>query len=85
MEVLLKDIPKIFQHGGHKTFLFPPQAAKHISVLDNPLFAVLKQRIKKLDTNTQQAKQDAFEQVCLEFDPESVKRFWTHCGGSFRH
>jgi hypothetical protein len=64
-------------------FLLPPQTAKLISPCDNSFFASFKARLRTMDTSTTEAKKAAFNEICREYDPEEVKRYFRHCGWEF--
>ena len=66
-----------------KCFYFPPQGAKLGSVCDNSFFSALKSRLKKMDTSTTEKKKEAFFELCRNFSPEMVKKFYHHCGWNF--
>ena len=78
-----KTVQKTLESKNVKCFFFPPQGSKLASVCDNPFFSVLKARLRKKDLSTTEKKRKAFVELCREFPPEMIKKFYCHCGWEF--
>jgi hypothetical protein len=78
-----RQVLKTLEDGHLHRFLLPPQAAKLVSPCDNSFFASLKARLREMDTSTPEAKEAAFKQVCVEYDPEMVRHYFSHCDWNF--
>jgi hypothetical protein len=61
-------------------FLLPPKSAKLISPCDNSFFSSLKAWMRTMDALRAATKEAAFLQVCQEYNPETVKAYFAHCG-----
>jgi hypothetical protein len=61
-------------------FLLSAQSAELISPCDNSFFLSLKAQMRIMDTSTTAAKEVEFLHVCQEYDPETVKAYFSNCG-----
>jgi predicted kinase len=43
----------------------------------------MKVRLRERDTSTAEAKEVAFTQVWMEYDPEVIRHYFSHRGGEF--
>jgi hypothetical protein len=75
-----RDVQERLREARIEPFLLPAQSAKFISPCDNSFFSSLKARLRTMDTSTSTAKEAAFLQICREYDPETVRAYFAHCG-----